>query len=216
MLTAAGIRPAHHGSKLARALGTHLHTISERPSAPTANGPASDVLLAYLGEQISVLRQQDPRVRLDAHDAVHRMRVATRRMRSVLATYRTLLEDAQTVGLLRAELKWLAGVLGQARDAEVMHGRLKDMLGKEPVELLMGPVARRVDIELGGGYRKAHTQVLEALDEQRYFLLLDMLESLMSAPALTPLGTKPARRIIPTLINRDIKRLRAAVREARN
>ena len=47
----------------------------------------------------------------------------------------------------------------------------------------MGPVTRRVDIELGASYKEAHAKVLEALDGQRYFRLLDTLEALLAAPA---------------------------------
>ena len=214
MLAAAGVQPAGHRSKLARALGRHPPAATEAPPPAKSKGAAAEVLLAYLQEQVQALKDEDPHVRLDAPDAVHRMRVATRRMRSALATYRKLLDDPDTVRFLRDELKWLAGVLGEARDAEVMHERLKDMVGQEPVELVMGPVTRRIDIELGADYQQAHAQVLAALDGQRYFHLLDALESMLAAPPLAPLASKPAHKVIPKLIKRDIKRLRGAVRDA--
>ncbi len=144
------------------------------------------------------------------------MRVATRRLRSVLATYRSLLDDADLVAFLRDELKWLAGVLGEARDAEVMHERLRGMIAKEPAELVLGPVARRLDLELGGTYREAHADVVETLDGRRYFALLDALESVLAGPPLAPPAFKPARKVIPELLTRDASRLRTAVREARN
>lgn len=215
LLAASGVEPTRNSSKLARTLGTGRPAIPRRATEPTRTGPAGHVLLAYLAEQLAALEHEDPRVRRDKHDAVHRMRVATRRARSVLATYRTLLKDTETVRHVRDELKWLAGVLGQARDAEVMHQRLKDMLADEPADLVMGPVTRRVDLELGNHYRTAHTHVLEALDGKRYFRLLDTLESVLAAPTLAPLGIQPAKEVIPELINRDITRLREAVREAR-
>ena len=211
-LAVAGVRPSAYQSKLARAL--NLDPASTEP-APKRKGPAGDVILAYLRQQVQDLKDQDPRVRQDAHDAVHKMRVATRRMRSALATYRKLLDDAESVGFLRNELKWLAGVLGQARDAEVMHARLKDMVAEEPGELVMGPVTRRVDLELGGAYQEAHAKALEALDGRRYFRLLDLLEAMIADPPLAPLASKPAVKVIPRLIQRDIKRLRTAAREAR-
>lgn len=213
-LAGAGVRPSAYQSKLARAL--NLDPASTEPvPAPRRKGPAGAVILAYLRQQLKELKDQDPRVRQDAHDAVHKMRVATRRMRSVLATYRKLLADAETVGSLRNELKWLAGVLGQARDAEVMHARLKDMVAEEPGELVMGPVTRRVDLELGGAYQEAHTKALEALDGVRYFRLLDALEAMIAAPPLAPLASKPAVKVIPRLVQRDVKRLRTAAREAK-
>ncbi len=60
----------------------------------------------------------------DEEDSVHQMRVTARRLRSVLATYRPLLESEGTEPV-RHELKWLAELLGEVRDAEVLRGRLR-------------------------------------------------------------------------------------------
>ncbi|MDP9984744.1 CHAD domain-containing protein [Pseudarthrobacter oxydans] len=213
-LAGTGVRPSAYQSKLARALKQDSAPVEPIP-APKRKGPAGDVLLAYLRQQVKELKEQDPLVRQDAPDAVHKMRVATRRMRSALATYRKLLDNAESVGSLRDELKWLAGVLGEARDAEVMHARLKDMVAEEPGELVMGPVSRRVDLELGRAYQQAHATALEALDGKRYFRLLDALEAMIAAPPLAPLASKPAAKVIPDMVQRDVKRLRMAVGEAK-
>ena len=183
-LAAAGARASAHHSKLERAIDRPLSAAVQEQPLPGRKGPASDVLLAYLREQVHVLKTQDPLVRQDAADSVHGMRVATRRLRSALATHRQLL-DADPVSFLRDELKWLAGVLGAARDAEVMRGRLTDMIAREPEDLVMGPVLRRVGLDLGASYGTAHAALLEALDEERYFLLLDALDALLAAPPLT-------------------------------
>lgn len=215
LMAGAGVQPARHSSTLARALQPR---VARTQTAGAAGGPknaAGAVLLRYLDEQVHALTEQDPRVRLDADDAVHKMRVATRRMRSALASYRKLLDNADAVRHLRDELKWLAGILGEARDAEVMRDRLKGMIAKEPGELVMGPVARRVDIELGADYQKAHQQVLEALDSSRYFHLVEALESLVADAALAKAGNRAARKVIPKLISHDVKRLRSAVKEAK-
>lgn len=214
-LLAAGASPSAYGSKLARALGAHLHLVPEKDSPTTSTGRAGDIVIAYLDEQLSMIKEQDPRVRQDGPDAVHRMRVATRRLRSILATYGSLMKDTDTVRLLRGELKWLAGVLGAARDAEVMHERLKAMIANEPVELLLGPVERRIDLELGGGYKKAHAQVVKTLNGKRYFRLLDLLETFNNASTFSTRGAKAAQKVIPERINRDIKRLRCSVDDAR-
>ena len=73
------------------------------------------MILAHLREQVATLEAFDPMVRRDKPDAVHKMRVATRRLRSARATFQPLLAS-KSDGDLRAELKWLAGVLGEARD----------------------------------------------------------------------------------------------------
>jgi inorganic triphosphatase YgiF len=51
-------------------------------------------------------------------EAIHQMRVAVRRLRSVLAAVRSMLPDEQ-YQWLTDELKWLAGSLGPARDWDV-------------------------------------------------------------------------------------------------
>ncbi|MCU1533124.1 MAG: hypothetical protein JWO49_2695 [Arthrobacter sp.] len=212
VLAAAGVRPAAHVSKLARTLGAH-HAQKEPPPRPDRKGPASAVLLAYVHEQVRALTEQDPQVRQDAPGSIHQMRVATRRMRSALATHRRLL-DAEVANRLRGELKWLAGCLGEARDAEVMRERLNDMVAHEPPDLVLGPVARRIEEELGADYHAAHARVLQALDDERYFRLLDALDAFLAAPPLQAPASGPARTTIAALIGKDWKRVRRAVRAA--
>ena len=86
-------------------------------------GSAGSAVQAHLAEQVAELVARDPQTRRDRRTRLHRMRVATRRLRSALATFRPLLDRTRT-DPLREELRWLAGVLGAARDAEVMHARL--------------------------------------------------------------------------------------------
>ncbi len=105
---------------------------------------AGDVVAAYIDEQVSVLRRLDPAVRADAADAVHKMRVAVRRLRSTLATYRRLL-DRDVTEPIRDELKWLGGVLGAVRDAEVIRRYLLGVVDDQPSDLVLGPVRERIE-----------------------------------------------------------------------
>jgi CHAD domain-containing protein len=89
------------------------------------------------------------------------------------------------------------------------------MVAQEPGELVMGPVTRRVDLELGGAYQKAHDKALKALDGKRYFRLLDSLDALITAPHLSARASKPAHKVIPGMVERDVKRLRTAVKETK-
>ena len=214
MLATADIRLAEYASKLARALGDKYP--EEAPSAPPQperNCPAANVLLAYLHEQVQVLTEQDPRVRQGAPDSVHLMRIATRRLRSTLSTYRILL-DADVGNRLRAELKWLGRILGAHRDAEVMQQRLRDLIAAETTELVLGPVSRRIDEQLEANIRAARLTTLEALDDERYFRLLDDFDALLAAPLLTDLASIPEQKIVPGLVKKEWKRLRRAVRTA--
>ena len=61
-------------------------------------------------------------------DSVHAMRVACRRMRSTLQSFRALLDRERTDAVV-AELRWLAGELGGARDLEVQEERIGRAVG---------------------------------------------------------------------------------------
>jgi CHAD domain-containing protein len=177
------------------------------------NCPSANVLLAYVNEQVQVLTEQDPRVRAGSPDSVHLMRIATRRLRSALSTYRILL-DADLATRLRAELQWLGSILGAHRDAEVMHQRLTELIAAEPTKLILGPMLSRVDERLETDSRNARRNALEALGDDRYFRLLDGLDALLTAPPLTDLASIPERKIVPKLVETEWKRLRRAVRTA--
>jgi len=137
---AGGFESSSHASKLARALGDRVPAQSAPAPMATPSGAVALVLLAYAHEQRRVLGHQDPRVRENESDAVHKMRVATRRLRSALATYREILAEEADISSLRGELRWLAGVLGDSRDEHVQQERLTALLESEPAEFVLGPV----------------------------------------------------------------------------
>lgn len=200
----AGAQPAKGPSKLARALGDR---IPQPPAALhlTEDPGIGDVLTAYVREQVAELKRRDPDVRRDAADAVHKMRVAMRRLRSALATYRPVLDRTAT-DPVRDELRWLGQQLGPARDAEVLREHLLELVDAEPGELVMGPVRKHIDGRLKAQYREAHKHALEALDDERYFRLLDVLDDLAAAPPLTG-GDRPAHEVLPGLLKHDRRRL---------
>ncbi|SFT88089.1 CYTH and CHAD domain-containing protein [Arthrobacter sp. ov118] len=210
---AAGVHRAGHASKLARALGS-LHPEPATPPDRTGSGTAGRMLRAYVNEQVQALQEQDPQVRDRVPDAVHQMRVATRRLRSALATQRRLLEP-EPAAALRAELRWLAGVLGEVRDTEVMQERLLELLATEPPELVMGPVARRINEELSAAYSDHYRTLLETMDQERYFRLLDSLDEFRKDPPLTAKADKKPKSA-SAAIGKDGKRLRKAVKAARS
>lgn len=213
LLASAGVHPAKLASKLARALGPALPQKPEPAAAPKRKGEAGVVLLTYMQRHAGALKAVDPGVRLDAEDAVHQLRVSARRMRSALATFKRLV-DAPTADLLRGELKWLAGTVGQARDVEVMRERLSALAAGELPELLVGPVAQRIQQESDSRYRHAHDVGLAAMDSERYFRLLDSLDAFLADPPLTDQAHKKASKTVARRVAKDITRLKGAVRAA--
>ncbi len=209
-LLPAGAAPSGAASKLGRVL--------PRPSASQdaawwASGKrrrrrpsVGSAVQAHLAEQVAELVTRDPQTRRDQPDALHKMRVATRRLRSALATFRPLLEHERT-DPLREELRWLAGVLGAARDAEVMHARLRRLVAAEPDDLVLGKVRDRIDVLMTARHRAAHDTVLEALDGERYLRLLDALDQLVADPPFRPSAGEDAATALPHLVRRTWRRL---------
>ncbi len=206
--------PARASKAAQSAAQMAVRVAAKQPASPKPGGPVGLLLQAYLHGQFLAMLAEDPRMRANEADAVHKMRVSTRRMRSALGSYRSFVapEPAREV---RDELKWLAGILGEARDAQVMRSRLDALVADQPAELVMGPVQQRIDQELLGEYKSAHTVAMKALNGVRYLRLLEQLESLVTAPGFTPKADRPAAPSAGRMLKRDRKRLHQAVREAR-
>jgi triphosphatase len=63
-------------------------------------------------------------------DAVHQMRVALRRLRAAITLFKAVVEDEQR-DPIRAELKWMANVLGAARDLDVYISKVLEPAQEE-------------------------------------------------------------------------------------
>ncbi|GAA2312010.1 CHAD domain-containing protein [Streptomyces caniferus] len=180
-----------------------------KKQAPTAG----DVVLRYVHEQVRVIIELDPAVRRDLPDSVHRMRVATRRLRSVFRSYTKVLDRAVTlpIGL---ELKWLAAELGVDRDREVLAARLQSALAEVPRTLRLGPVAARLRIWSERRRAGSRREVLSVLDGPRYLSLLKSLDALLEAPPLRPGADRPAPEIVGAAVLKDYRRLARRVEAA--
>jgi triphosphatase len=64
-------------------------------------------------------------------DAVHQMRVALRRLRAAITLFNAAVDDDRR-DHIRAELKWMANLLGEARDLDVYLARLLEPARDEP------------------------------------------------------------------------------------
>jgi CHAD domain-containing protein len=178
--------------------------------ALTPDSTAGAVLAAHLTEQVRAMTSRENAARLDEPDGVHKMRVATRRLRSALATFRPLLDRGVTEPL-RDELKWIAGELGGARDAEVLRMRLLDELAAEPDDLVLGPIASLIEVELRSDHRKAHDALVVALDSERYRLLVARLEELADHPPFTDLADGRAGTVLTKRVRKSFGRVRSLV-----
>ncbi|MGK8524463.1 CHAD domain-containing protein [Nocardia asteroides] len=176
---------------------------------------AGAALIDALRDDIDRLLAAEPDVRADAPDSVHQMRVATRRLRSVLRSYRTVLVK-KPAAAMGAELKWLAGLLGEARDAEVRADRFAALLAEHAEQA--GPVgvdavtARLVAAERER-YRAAHDVVLAALDDARYRELRARLTGWRTDPPLRHSRAEAAATdVFGEVLRRDLERVQSLVR----
>ncbi len=213
-----GLLPSARTAKLERALGWPAPGDDSRPAANgrrRAGQPASagDVVLAYLRKHAARLKSLDPLVRADEPDAVHQMRVTTRRLRSTLQSFGKIIPRSGSAEML-AELKWLGGVLGEARDAEVLASRLAHNLRTIPPELVLGPAGARVQRHFAPIQAAARQNVLAALDSARYFALRDALDELLADPPLSAKADQPAARVLPATARRTYRRTQRRIRQA--
>ena len=210
-LRRAGAQPAATVTKPQRALAGRLPAAAAAAASPLTRGsPAGEVVLGYVRDQVAAIWRYDPLVRRDAPDAVHQMRVATRRARSALQAFGTII-DREATRPLCAELKWLAGALGAARDGEVMLARLTADLAVIPPALVAGPVQDRITGRFTAGLAQAAQTALAALDGQRYLGLLDDLDALLADPPLTPRAPRTAGKALAKPVRRSARRLRRAL-----
>ncbi|MFJ7909480.1 CHAD domain-containing protein [Kitasatospora sp. NPDC096204] len=176
-----------------------------------------EVLLARIKAQTAELAGLDDAVRADEPDAVHRMRVACRRLRSALRTFRRLFTPGATDELV-ADLRWLTAALGAARDREVLAERLAAEARELPADCEPQRVAAALERWGRAEYREVWPEVVAALDSPRRRALGEALATLLADPPLRP---RAARGAVPELSriaareqHRTAKRVRTALAAA--
>lgn len=211
-LRKAGVRPSASPSKLSRALA-ETGTGGKKPERPAGPRTAGDHVLAYVRHQITAIVALDPAVRRGLPDSVHRMRVATRRLRSALRTYTKIL-DRNVTGPVADELKWLAAELGVDRDQEVLDERLRARLDGLPRTLVLGPVRGRLRIWSVARRTGSRRRTVAVLDGSRYLALLETLDALLAGPPLRPAAAKPPGKALPPALRKDHRRLARRIAHA--
>lgn len=209
VLRDAGAREASSVSKLARAIGSQ--PLDDLVRALPKKASALGLVQYDLAAHRDALLAWDPLAREDSYDAVHQMRVAARKIRSILTSYPGVIAP-EMAAPVADELRLLGEVLGDARDREVRLASNELLLAREdaPADL----VTALVDDE-----RIAHRQALKSLryglSTARYLRLLDDLDRLISAPIPGPLAHRPARDIAADAVGGAYLRLSKAEKKLR-
>ncbi len=141
------------------------------------------------------------------------MRVASRRLRSALRSFRSLLDRTATDPLIE-ELRWLGRELGAERDQEVLEARLRTALDAVPRPLLLGPVRGRLRRWSAARSADSHGRTLDVLDSPRYLSLLDSLDALLTDPPLRGKAAKDPGTVLAAAVLKDHARLADRVEHA--
>jgi CHAD domain-containing protein len=215
-LTTAGARPSATASKVGRVLAARLAEAGGPPAKQRKKGPrAGEFVRAALADQVAGLEAADVLLRTEQPDAVHQLRIAARRLRSTLAAMRAVLEPAATLEI-REELRWLGGQLSQARDDEVALAHLRELVEAEPDELVLGPVAARLQQMQVQEERTGLDRALDTLSGPRYLRLLDAVHALVADPPFTERAGDRLEPVLRDAVRRSVRRLARHMATARS
>ncbi|MFC4070802.1 CYTH and CHAD domain-containing protein [Actinoplanes subglobosus] len=187
----AGASHAAGPSKVARALAERLASVKAEAKTDKKSKPQKNLVILYAREQRDAILGHDPAARRGEPRAVHQMRVATRRLRSTLKTYKKAFDEQA----LRDELRWLAGVLGAVRDPQVLEEKLLGLVEEAGPEF--AHTAQRVRAHLEHRIETGRAELAEALESDRYLDLLDRIDEVVDQSSLgSPDPVRRARKVL--------------------
>lgn len=165
-----------------------------------------------LAALVAQVRRTDRMLHEGEPDAVHDHRVALRRSRSLLRTFRGVLPAAVGAEAERLVVaaRWAGAELGPVRDREVVHARLAALLASQPPELVLGAVAARLTDAARRDARTGRERVTALLQDPRHAALLLDLEAFAAAAPFRDVPTGAVR----AALRRDWRRLRRRARAA--
>jgi CHAD domain-containing protein len=211
LLRQSGAGPPDPTPKVVRALGPRATQPPEiSVVALGADASIADVVRRSIAASVDRLVRHDPIVRLDTDiEGVHQARVATRRLRSDLRTFGSVL-DPEPTRLLRDELRWLADSLGAVRDRDVLLARLRNRAAA--LSASDGRSLRRAFETLETERARAYDELLATLRSDRYLALLDRLIDEANEPSLLPGSEVAAELALPAVVTGPLRRLAKQMR----
>ncbi len=148
--------------------------------------------------------------RAGEEERVHQSRVALRRIRSNLRTFRLAVDPAWGTSL-RAELAWYGARLGEVRDLHI----LSNIVTETGPEVMDPEHVDRLDSVLGMRMAAALADVAGERGGARRFKLNEQMMVLWEGPDFKAKAKRPAREILPVMLHRAWHDLRGAARAAR-
>jgi triphosphatase len=197
------------GSPAAKPPTQHFLPVNLKPEMTVEEG------LQHIGQAcLALLLRNEPAALADVPDGVHQMRVAVRRLRSVVTTMKRILPPEQYEWVSR-EMKWIAGVLGPARNWDVFFSSLLAPLRSVSLgEQNLAELSRVTEQERQSAHEKANAAIRSPRYTAALLRLLQWFASCSwrnqpvterSALLMEPIGT-----LAPSLIGRRYRKVKKA------
>jgi CHAD domain-containing protein len=176
------------------------------PTTVAAQMPAGEVAYAIMRKQFHAMLTNEPGTRLgDDIEALHDMRVATRRLRAAMSAFEPFLSPRMQP--FREQLGWVAGALGEVRDLDVQLERMEEW--RAGFALPQAQALDAVEALLAARRAIARKRMLAVLDSRRYESLAQRFAAaLRRGPARSFLpGQQPILAVAPELVERRYRKL---------
>jgi len=148
--------------------------------------------------------------RTDRTERIHQSRVAMRRIRSNLRTFRLLLDPAWGTAL-RAELAWYGNALGHSRDLDLLTA----LVAERGPEVLDHAEVARLGAVIGWRRQEVERELTGEQATPRRVQLTQQMMILWEGPAFKAKAARPASEVLPAMLHRSWRDLRGAARTAR-
>jgi CHAD domain-containing protein len=186
-------------------------------SSPEASGPLVVAALEAIRDRVGEFL---PAALADEPDALHQLRTHVRRLRSVLAAYGPLFDEA-VVTVLRRRLRELGRELGTVRDLEVRVQVAEDAIATAEEAGRFTSVAERdriraiiVDDERLA-HDRAHARFVERQELPRATARLEELDRMLAEPPFTERAARDAHEELAELLDHEAKRAGKRARRIR-
>lgn len=146
----------------------------------------------------------------DPVERIHQSRVAMRRIRSNLRTFRLLLDPGWGTAL-RAELAWYGNQLGRSRDLELLGA----MVAERGPDVLEAAEVARIGALIDWRRAEVAGQLATERAGPRRFHLTEQMMVLWEGPAFKAKAARSATEVLPGMLHRSWHDLRGAARKAR-
>jgi CHAD domain-containing protein len=180
-----------------------------------ADDPVADVVFSVLRVAVLRIAGTDADARRGGAEGIHRLRTTTRRLRSELRSLENLV-DERWREQIEAELKWLAGRLGQVRDVDILLARLKKEAREQDPDGSSEAALAPLFLTLRARREQTAQSLNDALRSDRYRNLLTCLERAALRPALSDAASEPCRSALPTVAAAAWRRLKKLGRGLRS